>query len=362
MRRMREPLLWLLLITGTSYAGYRLLGNFGANRTIPPGQEAVATAPSDGEHVKASARGGSVREPDEEDDAEDSGAHRPLAESRMHGRGAHDEEAPAHHVAKAAPAIVKSVLEPAHEVIPPAAPIIEHAAVTPPPEHVALGPDSCDNAERPGAAPQKVKISTEDWDKVMVQFHEVKRKLQAWLDRNRNSFPTEAYASMANELKELRLQRPPSDDALDLAWRGVSIWTRKGTESAMIRTGGGFVELVLQNPQRGKFELARLAAQTWAPCELKHYMEQSRHPASMLGSLNTLLHDPWSPLTSCLGVEDQNACGVGSYSEAGWAVSTVIAKQVADPGCSIPALASASANNCLTAMLSRKPAAEAKHE
>jgi hypothetical protein len=75
-------------------------------------------------------------------------------------------------------------------------------------------------------------------------------------------------------------------------------------------------------PQRSRFEIARLVAQSWAPCELER-----------IGATQ-----PWGALLQCLNV-DSGSCGVGSYSESGWAVSTAVAAFVAPPGCEVPALA-----------------------
>ena len=140
---------------------------------------------------------------------------------------------------------------------------------------------------------------------------------------------------MEKHIQEVKLQRPPVADEPDLAWRGVAVLGKDLDGEPMIRMGNGFLKLLVREPERGKFELARLAAQTWAPCEFQSGDQKAQSAM------------PWGALVKCLGVQEPNACGPGTYSEAGWAVSTVLAYKVANPGCKIPALAESSVAACV---------------
>ncbi|MCM2324576.1 MAG: hypothetical protein NDJ90_15055, partial [Oligoflexia bacterium] len=86
-----------------------------------------------------------------------------------------------------------------------------------------------------------------------------------------------------------------------------------------------------KQPARGKFELARLVAQTWSPCELQKLQAAQA----------------WDPVLECLEVRESGACNVGTYSEAGWAVSSVVAATIAPPGCTLPALTRTDVVACL---------------
>ena len=103
----------------------------------------------------------------------------------------------------------------------------------------------------------------------------------------------------------------------------------------MIRVGGGFFKLVTKNPARARFELARLLAQTWSPCEMHKLGGQA----------------PWKGFLSCMQMSAQadpaKDCGPSSFSETGWAVSSALAAVASPPGCRIPAFDQKPVSRCL---------------
>ncbi|HUP55958.1 MAG TPA: hypothetical protein VM598_00795 [Bdellovibrionota bacterium] len=199
----------------------------------------------------------------------------------------------------------------------------------------------CQSVEYRGSGPQAGRITTEQWKKVMTQFHGAKRDLLGWLEAHRADFPKEVAAHMEDDVRELRLQRPPTPDFPDMAFRGIGLWTRPAGERPIIKLGGGFAKLVEKHPTRAKFELSRLIAQTWAPCELKRSPVAKQLPSD----------GPWAKLMSCLSVqEDQSSCAPGGFSEAGWAVSSAVAAVASAPGCTVPAFSTGVGAGCLKEM------------
>jgi len=209
----------------------------------------------------------------------------------------------------------------------------------------------CQNVEYRG--PEDGKITNDQWKKTMVQFHSAKKDLLGWLEEHKGMMPKEVFDHMEAEVRELRLQRPPTPDFPDLAFRGIGLWTRPAGERPIIKLGPGFGKLVEKQPARARFELSRLIAQTWAPCELQ------RSPVA--------LHVPaggtWGEMLSCLSVKDENACQPGSFSEAGWAVSSAIASIASPPGCTVPGFAEGAGSGCLDSLRasSRHPASVKEH-
>jgi hypothetical protein len=220
---------------------------------------------------------------------------------------------------------------------------LEHTAATATHEtattHMGGTREACSPIEYRGNTPQAGRISTDQWDKVMSQFHYAKRDILTWLDRHRGDFPKEISDHMEGDVKELRLQRPPTPDYPDLAVRGMGIWTRPSGERPIIKVGGGFAKLAEHHPERARFELTRLIAQTWSPCELRRSPVAGKFPAE----------GPWHKLMTCLGVQEDltTACAPGGFSEGGWAVSTAIAAVAAPAGCTIPAFAAPMGDRCL---------------
>lgn len=189
----------------------------------------------------------------------------------------------------------------------------------------------CASIEYRGDGPAATMISPKEWGQVVDLFLEVKKDLGTWLEKKQKGFPERTVAAMEKQLRSVRLQKPPVIEEPDLAWRGIGVWALDSTGAPTIRLGSGFVKLAVRQPARAKFELARWVAQSWAPCELK------RHDDG----------EPWGPLLSCLQVNDTQACGNGSNSEAGWAVSSTLAFAIANPGCQLPAFSDPAMAKCL---------------
>ena len=183
--------------------------------------------------------------------------------------------------------------------------------------------DVCTTAEFAGTGPASSQVSTKNWVKIMVQYHGLKGKILGWLEEDHAKYPkkytAESFAWMQSQIKELRVQRPVSSDEPDLSWRGIGA-VSYDSGGVILRIGGSFPALMTLNPPRARFELARLIAQAWSPCEFEKAKQTS----------------PWADALKCLGVDSAAKCD-SSLSEAGWAVSSAVAKTVANPGCRVPA-------------------------
>jgi hypothetical protein len=186
---------------------------------------------------------------------------------------------------------------------------------------LASGAD-CAQIEYRGEGPEATKITKAEWGAVMDQFHASKRELLGWLEKHRHDLSASAAQAMERQVRDLKIQRPPASDEPDLAWRGIGVYGQNSDGEPIVKLGGGFVALTARHPARARFEMARLLAQAWAPCEL-----------SRVSALDTT----WSPLLKCLGYNESQNCGSGTYSESGWAVSTTVAASLWPPGCQIPA-------------------------
>lgn len=190
----------------------------------------------------------------------------------------------------------------------------------------------CANLEYPGNGHQGGNLSTEAWSKLMKQFHDSKSDLLVWLGSQKKHFNEEQLAMMEGQVKAIRIQRSPHVDEPDLHWRGTVVLTRDAAGEPLIRVGSGFMTLLERAPARARFELNRVVAQTWSPCELER------------------LHvgKPWSGLLGCLGMNSEaEGCKDGSLSEGGWAISSVIASRTAPPGCTLPAMSESKVVACL---------------
>jgi hypothetical protein len=189
----------------------------------------------------------------------------------------------------------------------------------------------CERAELRGQSPGSTKVSKKDWAKVIEQFHGAKRDLAAWVKAQ--DFPKPIASALEERVARLRIQRPPAQEEPDLAWRGIGAYTAgNATDGPLLRVGGGFIRRVTDDPRRARFEMTRLVAQAWAPCELEKQK----------------LTAVWSSLLGCLGAPAE-ACTDGSNSEAAWAVSTSVAYAVAPANCTVPAFADAKSASCLKA-------------
>lgn len=211
----------------------------------------------------------------------------------------------------------------------------------------------CSQPEFRGEAPELTHVTKAEWSVVMNQFHGAKDSLVAWLQAHRKEIPEPTFQLMERQVRSLKIQRPPAADEPDLAWRGVGVYTQGNESEAIVKLGGGFVRLAATHPARARFELTRLVAQSWAPCELGRAGTAESAAA-------------WNPLLKCMGVTPvigAQSCAEGTYSEAGWAVSTTVAASVADPGCQIRATRDPLLAKCMKTLplrASRSVAAEAR--
>jgi hypothetical protein len=201
-------------------------------------------------------------------------------------------------------------------------------------EPVASDNGVCRSIEYRGEGPVFTNLKAQEWDRVLTQFREVKTSLIEWVEKHRTEFPEQTAGLMIRQIERTRIQRPPSLEEPDLTWRGIGVWSQSYKGDPLIRVGSGIAKLAQKHPARAKFELARLVAQSWTPCELQRL--------EVAGA--------WDPLMRCLGVTEQQGCEIGTYSEAGWAVSSTVAAVVAEPGCKLPAFESTDAAKCLKAM------------
>lgn len=196
---------------------------------------------------------------------------------------------------------------------------------------VAHGAD-CAAIEYRGLGPDRTRVTKGEWITVMDQFHAAKHGLLSWLEKRKREVPAPVFEAMSNQVKNLKIQRPPAAEEPDLSWRGIGVYTQNSEGEPIVKLGGGFVRLSTRHPARARFEMSRLVAQSWAPCEMS--------------KLAAGAETTWSPLLKCLGVNESQGCGAGTYSEGGWAISTTLAKAVAGPGCLVPAFKDPSLAKC----------------
>lgn len=190
---------------------------------------------------------------------------------------------------------------------------------------------ACRSIEYRGDGLKFAKVDPQDWAQVEASFKGAQAGLIAWLNSHRKEFHDNTLATMENQVKSLNVELASAKNDPDLSWRGVGVYTRAQGGAPVLRLGQGFVKLVLKDPSRAKFEMTRLVAQAWAPCEILRAGGQ----------------DAWSPLLKCLDLKDESACTNGSYSEAGWAVSSVLATLVAPTSCWVAGLKDDRAVACL---------------
>ncbi len=202
----------------------------------------------------------------------------------------------------------------------------------------------CARVELKGSAPSLSAITRDDWNKVIDVFHEAKADLGTWLSHGGGSIPASSRNEMIARMKSVKIQRPPAAEEPDLSWRGIGVLAEVGKGEPLVRVGTGLIRLVNEDRARAKFEISRLLAQSWAPCELA----KSKLEAQV-----------WNPLLKCLKVADET-CGDQSYSEAGWAVSTAVASAVAPLQCVVPAFADAQVASCAKGWLTADAGGAAK--
>jgi hypothetical protein len=199
---------------------------------------------------------------------------------------------------------------------------------------------TCSAIEYAGSGPDALRVEAGVWSRFMADYHQAKEELVEWLHRNAESFPKAQMARMELEIRETRVMRPQSQVEPDLTWRGIAAWTRpragtivENERPALIHVSDGFLKLYQKDRSRARFEMTRVLAQAWSPCELA------------AGKF-----DAWDGLMQCLGVSDeQKGCTAGAVSEEAWAASTAVAALVSPPGCEIPAFQGDKYQACLGA-------------
>lgn len=197
----------------------------------------------------------------------------------------------------------------------------------------------CAPAEFRGESLNRVEVDLAIWSEVMDEFHNAKEELQRWLGVNRSKISPRSYEVLKNQVSEIKIQRPPTPQAADLTWRGIGVYVIDAEKGPMIRIGGGLLALVSRDKIRSQFELTRLIAQVWAPCELKR-----------VGVAENI----WGDLITCLKVTESDMCAEGSFSEAGWAVSSTLAYAISPPRCKLPVFQKDEYASCLSMIAVKK--------
>jgi hypothetical protein len=183
------------------------------------------------------------------------------------------------------------------------------------------GTNVCSSVEPAGLGKESALMPNQAWTRVQELFFDARQALLAWLSDHRSKLPPQTFEFMQARIRASKLQRAPAGDP-DLAWRGIVIATTDALGDPVVKLGSGFFTLVFKDTKRARFELTRVLAHAWAPCELTARK----------------LAQPWDAYLRCMGFHAEGlGCGAGEYSEAGWAVSSAIASTVASPGCELPA-------------------------
>jgi hypothetical protein len=196
-----------------------------------------------------------------------------------------------------------------------------------------LGADEyfCRSIEFQGDGFQGTKITVEEWKRMIDVFHESKQHLHRWLEGRQKLLSEKTGTFLKGQLENTKLMRPPAIDEPDLNWRGIGVWSRDDQGYPMIRLSSGFLRLLTLHPKRAQFEMTRLIAQGWAPCEIQR----------------AGLDSPWESSLKCLEAFETPACSAGAFSEGGWAISSALAAAVSPPGCELQALSDPKKRECL---------------
>jgi hypothetical protein len=166
---------------------------------------------------------------------------------------------------------------------------------------------------------------------LVEDFRLAKRKVVEWVKKHPEQFPVERVAEISERVLDLQIQRPPTEDELDLAWRGMIVLSRLPDGKQLLRVGGGFLSFYGRDPTRARFELARAVALTLSPCEL--------------GKVD--LAGAWEKPLACSKGYAKESCEVGSYSNVSWLVASAVAYEAQSPGCRIRAVEKSGILDCL---------------
>jgi hypothetical protein len=195
----------------------------------------------------------------------------------------------------------------------------------------------CQKFEFRGEGYKGTAISTQDWAKVMKQFHRSKRLLNSWLDQSSSRYSKQTVQFMRNKVKKMRVVRPPYIEDPDLAWRGIGVVLKSEKGQHFLRLGTGFVRMILQEPNRALCEMTRMVAQVWAPFEFE----------------SSKIETPWGSLLKCFDISDQDA-----NLEKGWAVSSSLAAVLSPPDCTLPVFKEIEKRVCVESSLQSAPRKE----
>jgi hypothetical protein len=191
---------------------------------------------------------------------------------------------------------------------------------------------SCASLEFPGMGPGRNDLAGEEMKLAKTYFESSKHSLQKWISENK-SLSKEQASWMKERVRKLVMMTKPMDEEPDLSWRGIGVLTYDPRGNGVVQLGGGFAQLLRKDPERAKFEITRLAAQTWAPCQF----QTTNHP--------------WSGFLTCMKINETMGCGSHEYSESGWAISSALAYQLSKPNCELPAFTDQGNMACATNMV-----------
>jgi len=244
-------------------------------------------------------------------------------------------------VVKVAEPVAVKVAEPVVKKEPPRVEVAPEIALAP-----ARHGGKCEPFEYPGISAKGWELNQKDWNQVVTLFNDAKGALAKWAQQHAKDLGNQATVRlMQQRVQSARLYAPGhAINDPDLSWRGIGIWSNQG-DHVGIHLGVGFIQLAVNEAQAARFELTRLLAQSWSPCELSRLT----------------LVSPWGKLLACLKVKDQNHCEAGTNAESGWAVSTVLAHKVSPRKCRIRAFTRTVEKACVMSIplgLSRKVAGQ----
>ena len=206
----------------------------------------------------------------------------------------------------------------------------------------------CQSVEIRGDGGPKSLVTPQEWSQVVDVFHHSKDLLISWMKSHSTQLPQGSAAMLEKLVHELKIVQPvhASTEESDLSWRGIGVWVRDDQGSPLVLMGGGFLKLLKADPHRAAFEMTRLVAQSWSPCELSQ---------NGVGPV-------WSPLLSCLGEVEEKDCSAGKSYENTWGVSSSLAMTLESPGCQLPVFQDEKKKSCLRDLLERAPKMESKIE
>jgi hypothetical protein len=187
----------------------------------------------------------------------------------------------------------------------------------------------CTAEEFPGEGPSR-KFTEAEWTRFTTLFYGAKGDLIHWLKKHQGRLPAQTADALEARLRSVKLVQPTKISQADIPWRGTGVLTQDPAGNPLVELGPGFAQLMEKRPERARFEMMRLLAQSWSPCAIARKD----------------VPQPWAGFLQCMKIDEAQACPVNSYSEGGWAVSTAVAQEVAPPGCRIPAFADAGAADC----------------